>query len=313
MDHYIFVITNNDNTRYSLLWRIEDNIAIRAGVPNAKDHAGCYYEADSPEALLEAMRNGPTASSTIENIEFHKTELAPGEYYPRIARPNDQHWHESPGDNPGESAVKKVIAISLGQLNVLSRQLDHICQVVHPSEATFSTYGHSIRNLLILACTEVETHWRGILSSNGYNKEIYRTNDYVLLLDAMKLNHYAVGFPSFPWLKPIRPFSNWDAKAPTASLSWYSSYNAVKHNREGEFAKGTLEHAFEAVAACAIMMAAQFGLHFTGWSASESSNFFDFEELPKWTPSDVYTFPYDRAYFEKFENLFLPVNYSFNR
>ncbi len=69
----------------------------------------------------------------------------------------------------------------------------------------------------------------------------------------MRLNEYAIDFPFYPWLDAIVPFKGWSASAPTKSLRWYDAHNAVKHDREREFARGTLGHAFEAVAGCVVI------------------------------------------------------------
>lgn len=311
MSHYIFVERKPFGVHSTTLWRIEENVAIRPGIPNPRETPRCYYEAKHGESVLDVVSRSLGLHSTDGNIEMYKLELEPGLYYPRMSRPNDQHWHQSPGSNPGEYEMVNFIATALGQLTVLSRQLNDICQIIHPSEKTFSTYGHGIRNLLILACTEVEAHWRGILVANNYCKPSYSTKDYVMLLGAMELDKYSVNFPNFPWLRPIHPFSRWDVSKPTASLQWYAAYNAVKHNREGEFERATLENAFEAIAACAVMLVAQFGLHFRGWQSSDPSIFFNFPELPQWTPAQVYTYPYDKARVGDFTELFEPSAYSF--
>ena len=207
------------------------------------------------------MRRQAPASFEPEGTgPFLKTILAPGQFYPRIARPSAQQ----PSDVPRIPVIRHsdtdFIAIARSQLTALMRQLDLICQTVHPSEDTFNTFGHSIRNLLILACTEVETHWRGILAANNFMKDQYNTTHYVILPDAMRLGDYAVAFPSFPWLGPIRPLEGWGTSGkPSQDLSWYAAYNAVKHNRENEFHRATLRRVFEAVSASVIMMVAQFG------------------------------------------------------
>ena len=81
---------------------------------------------------------------------FHETVLKPGEYYPRMARPIDQYPDQAPGWSPGSQREADTIAIGHGQLTALTRQLDRICQTIHPTRDTFATYGHDIRNLLIL-------------------------------------------------------------------------------------------------------------------------------------------------------------------
>ena len=88
-------------------------------------------------------------------------------------------------------------------------------------------------NVLLLAATEVEAHWKGILKANRAKCD--STKDYVKLLPAMKLDEYAIGVPFYPWLNPIRPFLGWTTDGSTKSLSWYDAYNAVKHDREAAF------------------------------------------------------------------------------
>ena len=79
---------------------------------------------------------------------------------------------------------------------------------------------------------------------------------------------------------------------PAQELKWYDAYNAVKHNREGEFGRAMLRHAFDAVTACAIMMGAQFGLPVGIGQRSELQAFFHFWGAPDWPPSEVYIYPY---------------------
>jgi len=311
MSHYILVSRKPTGGHITTLWRIEGNTATRPGIANARERPRCHYEVGEGESILDKVIHSTEIDSPENKVEIYKLELDLGQYYPRMSRPNDSHWHQSPGSSPGEYDMANSIAMALGQLTVLARQLKDICQIIHPSKETFNTYGHGIRNLLILACTEVEAHWRGILVANEYIRRSYSTNDYVLLLSAMKLDQYTVSFPSFPWLNPIRPFGMWSTSKPTASLEWYDAYNAVKHNREGEFDRATLENAFEAIAACAVMLVAQFGLHFSGWQSSESDVFFKFSELPVWTPAQVYAHPYDKALDTPYSESFKRVAYPF--
>lgn len=132
----------------------------------------------------------------------------------------------------------------------------------HSSSAGYNTYGHEIRNLLIVACTEVEAQWKGILQANGYCRNRYTTNDYVILNRAMLLDQYVVSLPHYPWLPPFKPFQGWGSSGkPTEELSWYSAYNRVKHDREQNFSEAKLVHAIDAVCACMIMLFTQYGKH----------------------------------------------------
>jgi hypothetical protein len=284
------------NDEISHVWKIDSSAAERVGVTNSREGANTYLEPNSGQPIWETLACrlpvwfGPHATAGL-----HKLKLAPGKYYPRMARPLDQHPNESLGYCPGVKDTTNEIAMYQGQLIALTRDLQRICQTVHPTDATFTTFGHDIRNLLILACTEVEAHWRGVLIANEAAKPGQRlnTNDYVKLASPMRLPEFVISFPFFPWIKPFKPFEKWGAtEEPTKEIEWYDAYNEVKHDREGNFARATLRNAFHAVSACAIMMWAQFGHPNYFGEHSELRGFFHLSSGPKWSPSELYTFPY---------------------
>ncbi len=295
MSHYIRLAPLQHGSTPEV-WKIENGTALRIGISNPT-----IFKADPDETIWDTLKRLTPWFEPDGKNPFHQTVLQPGEFYPRIARPNDQHPGESPGANPGIQADRDFVAVSRGQLTVLMRQLDRICQTVHPTEKTLGTFGHDIRNLLILACTEVEGHWRGVLEANGVkgygaNEDRFTTHQFVKLEAAMRLDEYAVEFPSYPWLPSISPFAGWGSSdKPTQDLAWYDAYNAVKHNREAEFERAMLGHAFQAVTACAIMMAAQFGLPHGMGQRTELQAFFHFSALPIWPLSEVYIYPYGES------------------
>src|SRR5690606_11062030 len=104
----------------------------------------------------------------------------------------------------------------------------------------------------------------------------YTTMDYVRLKGVLNLSDYSIQMWSYPWLGEVRPFEKWNAKESTKSLAWYNAYNAVKHDREGEFKRATLEHALSAVIACSVLITAQFGKH------SLVNHEYVFESRPRW-------------------------------
>ena len=116
---------------------------------------------DSELGRVKALP-GKTALETLRGYNpettFDALELEPGEYYPGMARPI---IGGSPGRNPDQSgdAMGRRASAS-GQLHALTQQLEKICRVVHPKETNFQAYGHEIRNVLILACTELESQWK---------------------------------------------------------------------------------------------------------------------------------------------------------
>lgn len=210
----------------------------------------------------------------------------PNEYHARMVRPiHYSPWSES---HVNEGSIIDVAAKSLGSLASLVERLQSICRVVHP-KANSSVYGHEIRNLLILACTDVEANCRGILEANGHSKAVMNTHDFIKLRDPMQLEEYSVSLPYFPWLPSFQPFLGWDSLHPTKSLKWYAAYNAVKHDREKEFHQATLINAIEAVCACFIIIRAQFGT----WTSERGAGhdvqkFFLLVKRPHWNFDEYY-------------------------
>ena len=241
------------------IWLFHDQAATRAGVTNPEKGPGTFFKAEPGEGFFDCIRHQtPWLNPGVTEGLFYAATLGPGEYYPRIARPNvlasnSMLW------SPSVLTEKDYVASARSQLTSLTRKLETICQTVQPSEKNLDVYGHEIRNLLILAATEAEMHWRGILTANGRLVPQFNSNEYVKLIEPLKLPDYAITFHDFPGLQPIRPFSRWTKTDPTNTLGWYKAYNGVKHNREGEFERGTLRHAFEAVSACIALQVAQFG------------------------------------------------------
>ena len=289
------------------VWSISRKIAIRTDVTNAKHGLNTYFEAGPGETIWDKLRRAfpGWGSAPGGKGPFYRTALEPAQYYPRMARPLNQAPHAAHYSewSPSVLGEEDFMAIARGQLTTLTRLLDRICETIHPTDRTvgslpktFNAYGHDIRNLLILACTEVETHWRGVLVANGKVKKKnkkgddmdFKTSDYVALQRAMRLGEYAVSFHKYPWLEARKPFKAWRSSKATQSLKWYAAYNAVKHDREFEFAQATLHHVFDAISACVIMMVAQFGRLWGLGYGSEALSSFHFSSVPAWSLSETY-------------------------
>jgi hypothetical protein len=144
---------------------------------------------------------------------FVRLELDAGHYHPRIARPLGNNAGSQALWCPGAYGDQNMIASARSQAEGLTAQLARICRTIHPCPETFSTYGHDIRNLLILAATEVEMSCRGALKANGSTRARLSMNEYVALADVMGLQDFAVRFPTFPWLETIKPFEGWSSLA----------------------------------------------------------------------------------------------------
>lgn len=300
-----YYIQLDSTGKFKGTWNITDDQAVRIDVSNAED-GPFNFRASSGETIWDCLRRLTCWFEPGSECMFIRMALNPGQYFPRIARPVDLDPAGPPKWSPGAWSETHVIARSLTQLATLTRQLDRICETVYPSEETFNTYGHEIRNLLILACTEAETEWLGVLVANGITGRRCTTKDYAKLAPSMRLDEYEVEFPRYPWLNPMKPYSGWSpADNRSQNLAWYQSYNAAKHDREGKFSQATLGCAFQALSAYFIILVAQYGPGRLG-KRLEYSSFFRISRFPSFDPSEAYLRPSSGEPWS-------PVNYNFIR
>jgi hypothetical protein len=183
-----------------------------------------------------------------------ESDYQPGTAYQRIYRP------------PVFGSFYR--AIDLGKrsesfvaLRILLHKLGAIFETIAPAIANQATYGHLVRELLLLACNEVESSWAAVLRENDYpaRRNGWKTTDYVKLLGPMLLDAYKLSLRSYTDFPDFAPFEGWDSPAPTQSLPWYDAYNKTKHDRESNLRYATLENAVHAVGAAVVMFFAQFG------------------------------------------------------
>ncbi len=246
------------------IWQFTNSRALLMGIANAENGVGTCFNAKCGGTVWDTIRE---ETSWLDGQEvpgpFVPLGHSPGQFFPRMARPivGDllNEFNNVQARLPDCNSEQRYLRNAQTQLEALVSDLAAICRVVEPSKATLEVYGHEIRNLLILAATEVEMHMAGIMVSNGNQKTRKNTKSYINLAEPLRLRSYAVRFKRYPELNEIKPFTEWLRDKPTASLKWYDAYNAVKHDREGHFKRASLSNAIEAVAACAILLVAQCG------------------------------------------------------
>jgi len=186
-----------------------------------------------------------------------ESQYKPGTVYKRIYRPlasTGSYYRAVPQEKVTESFVS---------LHMLLKKLEELFETIEPTEANLAAYGHKIREILLLACMEVESSWSAVLKENCYpSTGRLTTNDYVKLLTAMLLDSYKLSLQSYSTFPSFSPFEGWSAANPTQSLAWYDAYNKTKHDREENLKLATLHNAVRAVGAAVVMFHAQFGLSF---------------------------------------------------
>lgn len=138
-------------------------------------------------------------------------------------------------------------------LGILIQKLQEILLFIEPSEDGLKAYSHKIRELLFLACSDLES----TLKKYNFGKN-ERMQDYIEILKFVDLTKYKISLVGYA--KPYKccPFKNWNKDKATQSLPWYDAYNKIKHNREENFNFATLENCINAIAANLIMFAVRF-------------------------------------------------------
>jgi hypothetical protein len=144
-------------------------------------------------------------------------------------------------------------------LRLLVEMLDELLLYIEPDNRGLRTFGHKTRELLILACMEVENAWRGFFRLSGRRARRLTTTQYVSLHKPLFLSEFELEFRPHSQQLRLRPFGGWSASNPTISLAWYDAYNKTKHDRTHHFADASLLNCIRAVAAALIMFSVRFG------------------------------------------------------
>jgi hypothetical protein len=150
---------------------------------------------------------------------------------------------------------------ALQAIRLQLERLDEITLFIEPTPNSLSTYSHKTRELLILACTEVENAWKAYMVEAGTKPKSgrdFKTEDYVRLLEPLYLNEFQLKLKAFRTEPTSQPFQGWSAAKPSQSLSWYQAYNETKHDRKSHFDKATLKTCIDAVAANLVMFSVRF-------------------------------------------------------
>lgn len=226
----------------------------------------------------------------INRIQAKPSKQKPGKFHPRVWRGylTEHNWFTpyipiNPIAIYGKAYYESIVAASS-----LFSQFTDVFRFIEPASSNLIAFGHKLRELLILACTEIEACWRAVLFENGIEREIYSTKDFIKLSEPLRLNAWSIRLKDYPELGDRMPFESWDEKQPTKSLAWYDAYNAVKHNREKEFHRATFDNVLNAMGALHIMQAAQWGPQvFDRMYDNRFTPFFT-STLPKFETSDAY-------------------------
>lgn len=245
----IFFYEFNETYRLVQFKRTFDNVprSVKCRGIDSKAYDGDLFDWKKEKAT--------TGEINIDvNERLRKSDIEPGVYFPRMWRGSFPGLKNDNLVNSRDAITKSTVS---GQ--ILFDKLFEIFTYVEPDINKLDVYSHKLREILLLACMEVESCWTAILKANGYNSSNYSTKQYIKLLKPMFLDKYEAEFTMYPSLGKIVPFQNWKEDSTTQSLEWYNSYNETKHNREVNFHHANLKNVIHSVCGVAVMLYAQFG------------------------------------------------------
>lgn len=234
--------------------------------------------------------------------EFIKLNMNIGVAYNGIYRPilNEDVFRLDPEDFVNDRPNLKVYKDlpignsqeyfnSLNMLEILLDDLSSIFKVVTPEKANLNSYGHEIRNIIILACTEIDAQMKSCLTKNEVKSSgsYFTTKDYVKLLQPLHLMDYSLSFYRFENIGDFKPYSEWNEKNPTVSLPWYDAYNKIKHDRETYFPLANLANAINSIMALAIILITQYGYRNNYWN-EKVGRILHVKSEPIWNIKDFY-------------------------
>lgn len=237
----------------------------------------------SPEELLAGfLRIMNVNDKEVEFFDINPLLTSIGFQYGRIARPIDASILRLGPKLEGVDVQELLDWYS--QLDSFMYRLQEIFRVIYPSEDNFSVHGYEIRNLLLLACAEVELLfkrmiWDDYRSVRSNMFEFFKSHKFA------HLSHYRIRFNSYPSLGVLEPFRDWHEAENYIPLEWYQAYNATKHGRVHGSDGANLKSLVNAIAACVVLIKAQdFHAWFSSKKPASFENFkvnFDVDE-PKW-------------------------------
>lgn len=195
--------------------------------------------------------------------DWEDCKQSPGECFPRIYR-----GPHSPTNKLCDISTETNVFVGA---RIVFEHLEQVFTFVEPSSINENCFGHQIRNVYLLACTELEANCIGILEDNGFKKKgNWNIHDYKNLIVPMHLESYTVKLRNYPSYHIENPFESWD-KGPNGNPPvWWSEYNKVKHDRHKNFTKATLSNLISSVSALLILLKAQFG-NLSGRNSSMSN------------------------------------------
>jgi hypothetical protein len=145
---------------------------------------------------------------------------------------------------------------------LIEKDLLRLFEYIEPRDDNIAVYSHRTYELLLRASTEFETNCKRILEVNGYSKrgDLNIREDYSRINRSSRLAEYSVSLVEwYPEPIVLKPFNEWSRGY--RPLTWYRSYNDVKHDRNSNFRRASLDNVLNAIAGLYVVLFSQFCCH----------------------------------------------------
>lgn len=197
---------------------------------------------------------------TFGATDIQEMDMEAGKVNKEIWRPGLFYWNHINQaldvQEENENRAKKSIQILL-------EKLEEIFLYVEPSTEGLQSYSHKIRELLMLACTEMENYFvhyaENIKNLTPNNGQYFNTSDYIKLKDTLFLNEFVIKLKNCS-IANFNPFVSWQTPQTTKTLTCYDIYNKTKHHFDKNFKITTLKSAIDAVCGCLILYSVKYGV-----------------------------------------------------
>jgi len=212
--------------------------------------------------------------------------------YPNIYRHGNNNVNSPFVDSRRTPVAKRF----LESFEILKRDLQRLFEFIEPCPDNYSTFSHRTFDLILRACTEIESNCKQILRANKHTIDDVNILRFSDLNGPMKLSEYVVCCPAidFPDFSPFEAFAH--AKRKHRSPLWFRAYNEAKHDRANFFSSASLKNVIESIGAVYIILSAQYGYHFDGGLGSISGvsvgppKYFSLRSHPSWSTDESYKF-----------------------
>src|SRR5207245_250351 len=123
--------------------------------------------------------------------DIKPTIHGPGETVSHVWRPG-LYFHEETLQGLGNSEAE--LRMAEQALRLLLDRLDELFLYIEPDTHGLQSYSHKTRELLILACTELENNWKAYMRIAGMTPtgSDFTTKDYLRLLKPLYLDEYEI-------------------------------------------------------------------------------------------------------------------------